>query len=137
MFALRSNDLDKADECLREAIALDPEHRPSLVAYGVCLMRRDELEQAEVFIQAAVELDPANPTTSALMGLFHDLRAIPGDDEQSKKALKTAGKLFREANPDHLRPNHIEAQGTSVCLFFVVAFALNILSVRPQLFALD
>eukprot|EP00899_Mesostigma_viride_P018093 jgi/Mesvir1/26285/Mv01648-RA.3 len=71
-FAMRVHDTGRAEECLREAIAIDPSHMPSLLAFAALLLSQGEHDKAEVFVQGAVELAPDRVLPWALMGLVYD-----------------------------------------------------------------
>ena len=78
-FCLRARDVVKAEQALREAVAIDIAHAPSLVDYTLLLLAAGRLAEAEVYAQCAVDAELANPTTWMVLGLLNDLRAADAD----------------------------------------------------------
>jgi tetratricopeptide (TPR) repeat protein len=79
-FCLRSRMKQKGEEYLRKAISVDETHCDSLKAYACLLLEREDHEQAEVFLRAVKELNPASPLLYALYGLYYDL--VENEDQK-------------------------------------------------------
>ena len=71
-YYLRMRDAIKAEQALKEAIAIDFSHTPSLVAYGLLLLCRKREKEAEVFLQAAVDVDLTSATPWACLSLYYE-----------------------------------------------------------------
>ncbi|KAJ1475628.1 hypothetical protein T484DRAFT_1827595, partial [Baffinella frigidus] len=73
--ALQNGTFEKAHDCLREALAIDPRHVPALLTYGVFLCRHDRFADAESYFLGATNCDPSNIQASALRMLFYDMES--------------------------------------------------------------
>ena len=58
VMCVRSANFQKGEECFREALALDPRHVPSLLAYAVLLCLQENYTNAETFLKGAVDFEP-------------------------------------------------------------------------------
>jgi tetratricopeptide (TPR) repeat protein len=74
-FSLRVRDALKAEQAYREALALDYAHLPSLIGYGLLLLNSNRYQEAEVFLQSAVDLQP-NMLTWGCLALLYDMKAL-------------------------------------------------------------
>eukprot|EP01060_Flectonema_neradi_P029904 TRINITY_DN4246_c0_g1_i1.p1 TRINITY_DN4246_c0_g1~~TRINITY_DN4246_c0_g1_i1.p1 ORF type:complete len:1038 (+),score=251.97 TRINITY_DN4246_c0_g1_i1:61-3174(+) len=82
-YYLRMRDAVKAEQALKEAIAIDFTHIPSLVAYGLLLLCRKREKEAEVFLQAAVDVDLKSPVPWACLSLYYErLLLSPAESEE-------------------------------------------------------
>jgi len=62
MFCLRTGDVPKAGECLRECVAMDDSHVPSLLAFASVLTVQGQFDRAAVMAKGAIRLvDPPLP----------------------------------------------------------------------------
>eukprot|EP00658_Telonema_sp_P-2_P018801 TRINITY_DN17360_c0_g1_i4.p1 TRINITY_DN17360_c0_g1~~TRINITY_DN17360_c0_g1_i4.p1 ORF type:complete len:544 (-),score=141.14 TRINITY_DN17360_c0_g1_i4:176-1807(-) len=73
LFALRSHDMTKAEECFRESLSLQGTNPVALMVYGVNLAMRESFEEAESFLQAVIDLEPNCVVCWAVRGLMFDL----------------------------------------------------------------
>ena len=87
-FLMRVNDSPLAEECSREAIALTPNSSECLVAHGAILASRGNLEQAEVFLKAALDITPDSVSSWLLMALLYDLMGRAHDKKTAEKKAK-------------------------------------------------
>ena len=83
--ALQNGSFEKAQDCLREALAIDPRHVPALLAYGVYLCRHDRFADAESYFLGATLCDPGDVTARAMLVLFYDMESR---DLDRRAALK-------------------------------------------------
>jgi tetratricopeptide (TPR) repeat protein len=90
---MRRNDLAKAEECFRAALAICPTDLNTLTAYGSLLMIREKPPQAKVFFVAAVEGNPASFLAWAALGLFYEME---GDDAERRKCTKKVLQMEAE-----------------------------------------
>lgn len=86
-FHMRMHDLVRAEECFREAIALNPNHLPSLLSYGSLICTRDKITQAESYFTAATKAYPNDLLAWALLGLFYDLEDRDADRRRVFKLM--------------------------------------------------
>lgn len=73
-FCMRTEEQREAERCLREAISINDHHVPSLVAYAMLMLEKDDLEAAEVFVRASVSLQPSNYLIKCLEALYLEVR---------------------------------------------------------------
>ncbi|ETV92848.1 hypothetical protein H310_13039 [Aphanomyces invadans] len=78
LFYLRTQDLTKAGECLRQCLAIDATHVGAVQAYGALLCQNREFDAAEIVLKNALLISPApNAThqarTHGLLGLFYSI----------------------------------------------------------------
>jgi tetratricopeptide (TPR) repeat protein len=90
---MRRNDLAKAEECFRAALAICPTDLNTLIAYGSLLMIREKPPQAKVFFVAAVEGNPASFLAWAALGLFYEME---GNDSERRKCTKKVLQMESE-----------------------------------------
>jgi len=79
LFALRAHDMTKAEECLRESLSLQTDNVLALTVYAVNLAMRESYEEAEAFLQGAIDLEPNMVVCWAIRGLLFDLVDRPED----------------------------------------------------------
>lgn len=76
-FCLRTGKQGQAEQCLREAVAIEPGHKLALVALAALLwhigLHTDSahLDQAETVVHAAKEISPEDPAVWALLTLVY------------------------------------------------------------------
>eukprot|EP01006_Ploeotia_vitrea_P029602 TRINITY_DN62111_c0_g1_i1.p1 TRINITY_DN62111_c0_g1~~TRINITY_DN62111_c0_g1_i1.p1 ORF type:complete len:923 (+),score=130.52 TRINITY_DN62111_c0_g1_i1:94-2862(+) len=97
-FCLRVRDIAKAEHAFREAIALNLNHLPSLITYGLLLLSKKFFTEAEVFLQAAVDVDVESVLSWSCLGLFMEVAAQNEEDEyRQKERLKEAMYSYNQA----------------------------------------
>jgi tetratricopeptide (TPR) repeat protein len=64
--------LDKAEQCLKEAVALDQKMIPALLLYGMLNCIGERYEEGSEFMELATTSDPNNIATWAIRGLFYE-----------------------------------------------------------------
>ena len=80
-FCLRIAKQGQAEQCLKEAVAIDPAHKPALMALAALLwhigLHTDSahLEQAETVVHGAKEAAPDDAAVWALLTLVYDSMA--------------------------------------------------------------
>jgi hypothetical protein len=57
VYCMRRGEHERAEECLRSCIAIDPVHVPALQAYGALLVERKSFEDAEVYLKGAIKAE--------------------------------------------------------------------------------
>ena len=57
VYCLRRGEHQRAEECLRSCIAIDPAHVPALQAYGALLVEKQSFEDAEVYLKGAIKAE--------------------------------------------------------------------------------
>jgi len=97
LFALRNHDQTKAEECLRESIALDSNNPRSLLAYAVLLFMSSSYEEADIFFDVVLDLEPTNAVCWAMRGLVYDQTNRPDDALQAYAASRRTQEDAEEA----------------------------------------
>lgn len=92
--AHRANDLDAAERCYRDALAMAPDHPFALHYLGVVLYQRSRVIEAMPLLDRAVALLPREPE-------FHNNRAQALAVMQRHAEAKDAYARALELNPDH------------------------------------
>ena len=87
-----------AAQTLAEAIKLDPQYAPAHIYRAAALRTLGHLNQAEVHLETANELDPRNPYTSLWLG---ELALAAQQFEAAKSHLQRALKLNPEQSEAH------------------------------------
>ncbi|NXL87217.1 CFA70 protein, partial [Alectura lathami] len=82
----------RAQECFREALALDPHHMRSLLLCGIVAVMLQHYEEAEVFFEDACCLEPSNVIAWTLSGLFYELQ---NNNVQAEMAFREAKKQLQ------------------------------------------
>jgi len=90
VFLMRTGDAPKAEECTREAVALQGSDAEALTAHGCVLASRGDYEGAEVFFKGALDLNTARVESWLTMAVLYDLM---GRTRDSKTATKQAVAL--------------------------------------------
>jgi tetratricopeptide (TPR) repeat protein len=85
----------EAERCLREAVAINPKHAPSLLAYGMRLLDRGNLVTAEVFVRTLMKVQSGNYLVRVLEGLYLE---VNGDKALSIEAYAVAAELYSVFN---------------------------------------
>eukprot|EP00667_Euglena_gracilis_P001629 EG_transcript_1630 len=106
-FSLRQRDLVKAEQNFKEALAIDINHLPSLLAYGTVLLSQKLFSEAEVFLQSAVDVDVNDPLPWACLGLFLELAGEVEKDafrkrereQESNYSYSQAKRLLEARDP--------------------------------------
>ncbi|XP_051877690.1 cilia- and flagella-associated protein 70 isoform X2 [Pristis pectinata] len=71
-FYLLLNDYVKAEECFREAVAVDQEHINSLILCGTLACMNEHYEEADNFFESARCFEPNNILAWTMHGLFYE-----------------------------------------------------------------
>ena len=108
-FLLLCDQWQLAKESLKEAIAADQQHIPSLLLYGLVLAQTDQIETAELFFQRAC-CDNPDATAPTLMGLFYE---SSGNVVGKERSLREAARLHKEATASQQNEEDTPASGTA------------------------
>lgn len=76
LFYQRIEELAKAEQCYREAIACDPYCTPALLDYGAWLLAHDRLDEAAVFLHGLVDIAPQHKVGWGCVALLADLHEL-------------------------------------------------------------
>ncbi|XP_038676620.1 cilia- and flagella-associated protein 70 isoform X2 [Scyliorhinus canicula] len=71
-FHLLLNDHAKAEECFREAIAVNQEHIYSLILCGILACMNERYEEADSFFESARCFEPSSVLAWTIQGLFYE-----------------------------------------------------------------
>ncbi|KAH3852510.1 hypothetical protein DPMN_095020, partial [Dreissena polymorpha] len=71
-FCLYINDITKAEECFRECVSIDQKHLQGLLLYGVVCTLLEKHEMAEMFFEAATNVQPRSILAWTMLGLYYD-----------------------------------------------------------------
>uniref|UniRef100_A0A6U6DKY9 Uncharacterized protein n=2 Tax=Guillardia theta TaxID=55529 RepID=A0A6U6DKY9_GUITH len=93
-FCIRAGMPEKAEECLREALMLDPRHIQALMSYGVLLCTMNRYADAETYFKAATDYSPDNVLCWCMLMLFYDMESR---DLERRTALKKVMTLDKAA----------------------------------------
>ncbi|KAH9106577.1 hypothetical protein LEN26_014525 [Aphanomyces euteiches] len=97
LFSLRTQDFHKGGECLRQCIAIDPNHLGAVQAYGALLCQTGDFEAAEIVLKNALGLSPASPHEQvrghALLALYYTLSRTDSTGNLRLHELLKATKL--------------------------------------------
>uniref|UniRef100_UPI00398E9174 cilia- and flagella-associated protein 70 isoform X2 n=1 Tax=Pristiophorus japonicus TaxID=55135 RepID=UPI00398E9174 len=73
-FHLLLTDYAKAEECFREAVAVNQEHIYSLILCGILACLNDHCEDADSFFESARSFEPSSVLAWTIQGLFYESR---------------------------------------------------------------
>jgi tetratricopeptide (TPR) repeat protein len=97
-FLVRARDPAKAEQSFKEAIAIDINNLPSLIAYGLLLLSKKLYAEAEVFLQAAVDVDVEAVLPWSCLGLFMEVAGeVEQDPYRQKERQKEAAYSYNQA----------------------------------------
>ena len=96
-FCLLVNNLPKAEECFKQAIACDPHHVLSLLLYGIVSNLSSRFQLAETFLETASAQDPQAIEPWIVLGLHYEASA---DTDSNKNAMEMS---FRRAEALYTR----------------------------------
>ena len=88
LFLMRTNEAPIAEECSREAVALTPTSAEVLFAHGSILASRGNLEQAEVFLKASLDITPDSTDSWLVMAILYDLMGRTRDQRTAIKQVR-------------------------------------------------
>ncbi|XP_041062560.1 cilia- and flagella-associated protein 70 isoform X2 [Carcharodon carcharias] len=71
-FHLLLNDHAKAEECFREAVAVNQEHVYSLILCGILACMNEHYEDADNFFESARSFEPSSVLAWTIQGLFYE-----------------------------------------------------------------
>ncbi|KAL9654072.1 hypothetical protein ABK040_011616 [Willaertia magna] len=82
-FSMRVKDITKAEQAFRETLSIDMAHIPCLRLYSVLLLMKQQYKEAEVFLQAVVDVDPNDYISWGLLSLLFKKINNPKQEQQS------------------------------------------------------
>jgi len=91
LFLMRRGEHGKAEECTREAIALNASEFDYLFAHGLVLATRGNLEDSEPYFKEALDMSPHEVEMWLLMGILY---AQMGRSKDARAAAKQAKALL-------------------------------------------
>lgn len=97
---LRSNKLDAAQEALMQSLALDTTSTGPFILMGKVLLRKNDPENAAMYLKHAEKMDPSSYIAHTLLGQAY--RSL-GDEAQAKEEFATAANIHA-ANDLKLQP---------------------------------
>ena len=109
-FCLRTSKQGQAEQCLREAVAIDPSHKLGLMALATLLwhigLHTDSayLDQAETVVHAVKEISPDDPAVWALLSLVYASMA-PRRVSEHRNAASEMRRLAKLRNSRKLAGN--------------------------------
>ncbi|CBZ33870.1 hypothetical protein, conserved [Leishmania donovani] len=113
LFYQRTEELAKAEQCYREAIACDPYCTSALLDYGAWLLAQDRLDEAAVFLHGLVDIAPQHKLgwgCIALLADLHELAVRVGSPdaavEQQKWRREQRLALRKAAECGAVSPSH-------------------------------
>ncbi|CAG9573333.1 conserved hypothetical protein [Leishmania major strain Friedlin] len=113
LFYQRTEELAKAEQCYREAIACDPHCTSALLDYGAWLLAHDRLDEAAVFLHGLVDIAPQHKLgwgCIALLADLHELAVRVGSPdavvEQQKWRREQRLALRKAAECGAVSPSH-------------------------------
>lgn len=109
-FCLRTGKQGQAEQCLREAVSIDPSHKPSLMALAALLWHTGlhtdsaHLDEAETVLHAAKEATPDEAAVWALLTLVYASMAARRVSEHRNAAFEMR-RLAKLSNSRKLAGN--------------------------------
>ncbi|HYN85498.1 MAG TPA: tetratricopeptide repeat protein [Pyrinomonadaceae bacterium] len=91
--AYDSDDLARAEQWLRRAVALDPRHAPARASLGMTHAKRKEFAAARAELERAVELDPQDLTAAYQLALVY---TRTGEAARAREMHAAADRLRAE-----------------------------------------
>ena len=85
VLCVRNGQGAKAEECLREALMLDPRYTAALLTYGVLLCKLDRFAEAETYFLGATNFSPDDVLAWSMLMLFYDMES---KDMERRAAVK-------------------------------------------------
>ncbi|KAI6645782.1 hypothetical protein LOD99_13045 [Oopsacas minuta] len=99
-FCMLVNNLPKAEECFKQAIACDQHHVPSLLLFGIVSNLTSRYEQAETFLEAASAQDPQAIEPWIVMGLHYEASSENGSNKNAvDMSFRRAESLYTRDQP--------------------------------------
>ena len=89
---IQSGDIAKAQECFKQALAVNPAHVLALLALGVLFTVRDKFAEAESFFKESVTSSPNDVLAWSCNILFFDLESRDLERRTSLKQMETVSK---------------------------------------------
>ncbi|XP_064394779.1 cilia- and flagella-associated protein 70-like isoform X2 [Halichondria panicea] len=90
VFCLLDSDMDRAEQCLKEAVALDHTLLPALLLYGMVCCLDGKFSEAEQFFELSTAADPTNIIAWTMRGLYYELS---GNGVYQEMCFHEASKL--------------------------------------------
>lgn len=102
-YHMRRGELGEAEEAFREALLIDPEHVPSLVAAGITLLQLEEFDRCEVYLQTAMNVQKSNAIIWLLLCMLYALLGREKDCincewEMKRLAEETGQNVYLDAS---------------------------------------
>eukprot|EP00826_Nyctotherus_ovalis_P022722 TRINITY_DN1755_c0_g1_i7.p1 TRINITY_DN1755_c0_g1~~TRINITY_DN1755_c0_g1_i7.p1 ORF type:complete len:889 (-),score=345.58 TRINITY_DN1755_c0_g1_i7:148-2814(-) len=98
-YSMKTENYDKAEECLREALSIDLESQELLLALGGLMIRKGRLKEAAIYIDAVLSVDISNATGNLLRAMVCEAHGNPA---LGKKFVEVARrKKMRELELIH------------------------------------
>eukprot|EP01022_Parablepharisma_sp_SALTPOND_P011618 TRINITY_DN1488_c0_g1_i1.p1 TRINITY_DN1488_c0_g1~~TRINITY_DN1488_c0_g1_i1.p1 ORF type:complete len:981 (+),score=184.79 TRINITY_DN1488_c0_g1_i1:3966-6908(+) len=95
-FAMKVNNIAKAEECLREALAIEPVNTDYLLTIGGILVHRRRYGEAEKYLKQILRKDLTHLSANTLISILYELNTHKG---LSKKHIEIAKrKKMRDLN---------------------------------------
>ncbi|EDV28658.1 uncharacterized protein TRIADDRAFT_51790 [Trichoplax adhaerens] len=71
-FCLLIGDINKAEECFKEALTINQQFVPGLILYGIVCHMDERNDEAETFLEAATTVEHDNILAWTILGLFYN-----------------------------------------------------------------
>jgi predicted Zn-dependent protease len=97
---LRANKFDEAQEALMQSLALDTSNTGPFILMGKVLLRKNDPDNAAMYLKHAEKMDPSNFIAHTLLGQAY--RSL-GQEAQAKQEFATAESIHA-ANQLKLQP---------------------------------
>ena len=107
-----SCNMSKAEECLREALMLDPRHTDALLTYGVLLCSLNRYADAETYLVGAASFSPDSVLAWSMLVLFYDMQSRDADRRRAVRKcldLDAAAAAAAAAEPPRRRSPYLRA----------------------------
>lgn len=101
-FALRARDILRAEQAYREALSIDPSRFTALLGYGLLLLSRSRLSEAEVFLQTAADVEPSVEGWAAV-ALLYDVLQLSASDSGSEDAPRAYSRESKKCVAEAIR----------------------------------
>eukprot|EP00842_Homolaphlyctis_polyrhiza_P001645 jgi/Hompol1/2481/HPOL_006011-RA len=95
----------KGEECFKEILSRNPNHVPTLIAYGAICCTHERFEEAHVYLGSAVQLEPKYALANTFLGMLFE---TVGEDVEAEKYLSEAAAIHystvSQDGPTHFLP---------------------------------
>lgn len=107
LFWSRRQNIAEAERCFKQAISIDTQHIPSLLAYGAVLMDQGDLERAEVMIRGVVLAETNHFITRAIEGLYLETNE---EEALARESYAKAFELFDQLKLEKKHKTSVQQQ---------------------------